>query len=38
MATSGALNNEPVASDAKADMKFEVIFIPCIGWIQRVRT
>src|SRR6267154_489643 len=28
MATSSAINNEPVASDAKVDMKFEVIVIP----------
>src|SRR5437762_1575141 len=28
MATSSAINNEPVASSAKVDMKFEVIVIP----------
>ena len=28
MATSSAINNEPVASGAKVDMKFEVIVIP----------
>src|SRR5437764_13939781 len=28
MATSRAINNEPVASGAKVDMKFEVIVIP----------
>src|ERR1700716_273154 len=28
MATSSAINNEPVASAAKVDMKFEVIVIP----------
>src|ERR1700693_573933 len=28
MATSSAMNNEPVASGAKVDMKFEVIVIP----------
>jgi hypothetical protein len=28
MATSSAVNNEPVASGAKVDMKFEVIVIP----------
>src|SRR2546430_3882653 len=28
MATSSAINNEPVASCAKVDMKFEVIVIP----------
>src|ERR1700737_375087 len=28
MATSSAINNEPVASGAKEDMKFEVIVIP----------
>ena len=28
MATSSAINNEPVASGAKVDMKFEVVVIP----------
>ena len=28
MATSSAINNEPGASGAKVDMKFEVIVIP----------
>src|SRR6202011_1625146 len=28
MASSSAINNEPVASGAKVDMKFEVIVIP----------
>ena len=28
MATSSAINNEPVASGAKVDMKVEVIVIP----------
>ena len=28
MATSSATNNEPVASGAEVDMKFEVIVIP----------
>src|SRR6202166_4607056 len=28
MATSSAINNEPVASGAKVDLKFEVIVIP----------
>ena len=34
MATSSAINNEPVASAAKVDMKFEVIVIP-VGDVDR---
>src|SRR5207245_7931599 len=30
MATSSAINDEPVASGAKVDMKFEVIVIPVV--------
>src|SRR5258705_13089119 len=37
MATSSAINNEPVASGAKVDMKFEVIVIP-VADVDRSKT
>jgi catechol 2,3-dioxygenase-like lactoylglutathione lyase family enzyme len=37
MATSSAINNEPVTSGAKVDMRFEVVVIP-VGDVDRSKS